>query len=389
MEHHTTHNENSFMGFACQVVQDSGIDGALLLMQSLLNQVMLIQRSQHLHAQPYERTEDRVDYANGFKPRSFNTGMGTMALSVPQTRKGTYTPDFLEKYQRTDKALMAAMCEMYLQGVSTRKVTKVLEELCGLEVSATQVSRVTAQLDEAHKVWREQPLGEMPYLLIDAKYQKVRIDKRVVSAAVMTAYAVDPLGNRRCIGCEVSLSEASIYWRKFLSSLVKRGLCGVKMVTSDSHQGLKDAVRTVFNGVEWQRCQFHLQQNAGQHVPRKDMQSAVAEDIASVFNSVDKSSAEELLQRVVAKYEKSAPSLAEWMEDNIPESLTVFNQPKASWKKLRTTNMVERQNREFVRRMRVISIFPNTDSLLRLLTAMCLEKDEEWIGSDKKYIKLG
>lgn len=388
MEHHSTQLDNSFMGFACQVVQDSGIDGALLLMQSLLNQVMLIQRSQHLQAKPYERTEERVDYANGFKPRNFNTGMGTMNLSVPQTRKGTYKPDFLEKYQRTDKALMSAMCEMYLQGVSTRKVTKVLEKLCDLEVSATQVSRVTAQLDEVHKVWREQPLGEMAYLLVDAKYQKVRIDKKVVSAAVMTAYTVDSLGNRRCIGCEVSLSEASIYWRKFLGSLVKRGLCGVKMVTSDSHAGLKEAISTVFNGVEWQRCQFHLQQNAGHHVPKKEMQAEVADDIASVFNSIDKNLAEDQLQRIVTKYEQRAPKLSEWMEENIPESLTFFNQPKATWKKLRTSNMVERQNREFVRRMRVISIFPNTDSLLRLLTAMCQEKDEEWIGSDKKYIKM-
>jgi len=388
MEHHSTQAQDSFTNLACQVLQESGIDGVLQLIQTLLNQVMLIQRSQHLQAQPYERSDERTDYANGFKPRRFNTGIGTLNLSVPQTRKSDFRPEFLEKYQRTDKALFAAMCEMYLQGVSTRKVTKVLEELCGLEVSASQVSRVTAELDEVHKVWREQELSEMPYLLVDAKYQKVRIDNKVVSAAIMTAFAVDPEGNRRCIGCEVSLSEASIYWRKFLSSLVKRGLRGVKMVTSDSHEGLKEAIKAVFNGVEWQRCQFHLQQNAGHHVPRKDMQSEVSEDIASVFNAVDKTAAEEQLQRLVVKYEVNAPTLAEWMEENIPESLSVFNQPKVAWKKLRTSNMVERQNKEFVRRMRVVSIFPNTESLLRLFTAMCIEKDEEWIGSDKKYIKL-
>lgn len=384
MHHHSTQQDN-LIQTVYQTMTEHGMDGVTEMVGVILNEAMRFEREQHLGGKPYERIENRQDYANGFKPRTLNTRMGAVDLQMPQTRSGFY-PSCLDKGLRSEKALTIALAEMYVNGVSTRKVTRILEKMCGLEVSSSQVSRAAKVLDEELEKWRERELGRITHLLLDAKYIKVRVNRSVRSCALLTAFGIDEEGKRRVLGVEVSLSEAEVHWRDFLQSLTKRGMHGVEMITSDNHTGLREAREAVFNGVKWQRCQFHLQQNACKHIPRKSMQEEVHQDIRDIFNAKDGEMAEFLLEKAVDKYEKEASKLAAWMEVNIPEGLTVFTQEKKYWKKLRTTNMVERQNREIARRTKVVSIFPNEESLLRLASAILKEQDEEWM-SGRAYIK--
>jgi transposase-like protein len=267
---------------------------------------------------------------------------------------------------------------MYVQGVSTRKVTQITSELCGLDVSSSQVSRAAQMLDEELQSWRSRPLGKLSYLIIDARYEKVRHGGSVVDCAVLVAVGVLPNGKRTVLGVSAKLSEAEVHWREFLQSLVDRGLHGVELITSDAHEGLKAARKGVFPGVPWQRCQFHLQQNAVAYVPKVDMRSEVAADLRGVFNAPDQAEAERLLKMSVEKYRNSAPKLADWMERNVPEGLSVFTRPPAHRRRLRTSNMLERLNKEIHRRTRVATLFPNEASLLRLVSAVLAEVDEEW-----------
>jgi transposase-like protein len=267
---------------------------------------------------------------------------------------------------------------MYVQGVSTRKVTAIVEQLCGSSISSSQVSRAAALLDERLEAWRNRPLGEICYLYLDARYERVRQDGPVRDAAILIATGVDPTGHRQVLGVSVALGEQEVHWRSFLQSLVTRGLRGVRLIISDDHAGLKAARQAVFGGVPWQRCQYHLQQNAQAYVPRKEMQSEVAGDIRMVFNAPDRTTANAYLTRIVQKYAKSASRLADWLEKNIPEGLTVFAFPAAHQRRLRTSNSLERVNRELDRRTTVVSIFPNEASCLRLVSAVLIELDEAW-----------
>jgi len=260
---------------------------------------------------------------------------------------------------------------MYVQGVSTRKVTKITSELCGLDVSSSQVSRAAKLLDAELQSWRERPLGKLLYVTLDARYEKVRHGGTVVDCAVLIAIGVLPNGKRTVLGVSVKLSEAEVHWREFLQSLVERGLHGIEMITSDAHEGLKAARKGVFPSVPWQRCQFHLQQNATAYVPKVDMRSEVAADIRGIFNAPNPNEAERLLKIATEKYRTTAPKLAEWMEKNVPEGLTVLTRPEAHRKRLRTSNSLERLNKEILRRTRVATLFPNEASLLRLVSAVC------------------
>jgi len=339
---------------------------------------MQIERQKHLRVGPYERSCERQGYANGYKPKTVKTRLGEITFDVPQVREGGFYPGAMEKGLRSERALNLALAEMYVQGVSTRKVKAVIEQLCGASVSSTQVSRAAAQLDEVLEAWRDRPLGEIVYLFLDARYEKVRIEGQIRDLAVLIASGVDRLGKRQILGVSASLSEQEVHWRTFLQSLVTRGLRGVELIVSDDHPGLKAARRAVFGGIPWQRCQYHLQQNASAYVPRKEMRAEVAGDIRTVFNAPDRTTAEAYLAQMVQKYEKKAPRLADWLEKNIPEGLTVFDFPAAHQRRLRTVNGLERVSEEVKRRTRVVSIFPNAAACLRLVSAILMEIDEHW-----------
>jgi transposase-like protein len=328
-----------------------------------------------------------LGHANGYKDKTVKTRVGDITFAVPQVREGGYYPEALEKGLRSERALTIALAEMYVQGVSTRKVAAIIERMCGSEVSSTQVSKAAAMLDEKLEKWRNCELGETVYLYLDARYEKVRQDGQVRDAAVLIASGVIPDGHRKVLGVSISLSEHEIHWRTFLDSLVKRGLRGVKLIISDDHPGLKAARKAVYGGLPWQRCQFHLQQNAQAYVPRKDMQKEVAEDIRTIFNAPDRPMAENYLARAVKKYAETASRLADWMERNIPEGLTIFSFPAAHRRLIRTTNSLERLNREIRRRTRVVSIFPNEMAGLRLVSAILMEVSDEWEGG-KVYLSF-
>lgn len=355
------------------------------LIQTLVNTAMQIERQKYLGAARYEHSPERIGHANGYKPKTLKTRLGALNFEVPQVREGGFYPQALEKGLRSERALTLTLAEMYVQGVSTRKVAAVVEQLCGCEVSSSQVSRAATLLDEKLEAWRNSELGEIVYLLLDARYEKVRQDGRTRDVAVLIAVGVDRKGQRQVLGVSISMSEQEVHWRTFLESLVKRGLRGVELIISDNHSGLKAARQAVFGGIAWQRCQFHLQQNAQAYVPRKEMQKEVAEDIRNIFNAPNRFRAEEYLKAAVQKYEKSASKLADWLEHNIPEGLTVFSFPTAHQRRIRTTNCLERLNREIRRRTRVVSIFPNEKAALRLISAILLEISDEWEGG-KLYL---
>ena len=280
---------------------------------------------------------------------------------------------------RSERALTLALAEMYVQGVSTRKVKAITEQLCGVSISSSAVSQAASQLDVELEKWRERPLGEYPFLFLDAYYEQVREDGQVRHLAILVAVGITSAGKREILGVSVSLSEHEVHWRAFLERLKQRGLGGVQLVTSDDHAGLRAARVAVFGGIPWQRCQFHLQQNAQAYVPRKDLLTEVASDIRLIFDAPDRVTAEAYLAKAVTKYQHSASRLSEWMAANLPEGLTVFAFPASFRRLLRTTNGVERLHREVRRRARVVSIFPNPASCLRLVSAVLAEMSEEWL----------
>jgi transposase-like protein len=370
------------------ILCDQGFDGIGSCVQILVNEAMRIERSQVLAAQPYERCEARKGYANGYKDKRVRSRVGELHLRVPQVRGDVqFYPSSLERGVRSERALKAAVAEMYVKGVSTRRVTKVVERLCGLSVSSADVSRATALLDEELEKWRTRPLGLVPHLILDARYEKVRIDGCVVSASLLVATGVLPTGHRTVLGVSVSLSEAEVHWREFLGQLLNRGLHGVQSVTTDDHAGLTKAIVAVLPGIKWQRCQFHLQQNAQAFVPKVAMREGVASDIRDIFNAPDHDEAMRLLGKTCDKYKKSASNLAKWMEENIPQGMTAFTMEKQLRKKLRTTNGVERVNKELARRTKVVGLFPNQESLLRLASAILMEISEEW-ETGRRYVKM-
>jgi len=357
---------------------EKGLEAVPELMRILINNAMQVERSKYLQADEYERTEDRKGHANGYKPKTVKTRLGEITFAVPQVREGGFYPSALEKGLRSERALMITLAEMYVQGVSTRKVKAITEQLCGVEISAMQVSRATAQLDEVLQEWRERPLGEIAYLYVDARYEKVRDAGRVRDAAVLLATGISPQGERQVLGVSVSLSEHEAHWKAFLRSLKDRGMNGIQLVISDDHEGLGAARRAVFGSVPWQRCHFHLQQNAGAYLPKQSMRMEVAADIRAMFNAPDRRTAEEFLRQAVQKYAVSAPRLSAWLEDNLSEGFSVFDFPLEHRRSIRTTNSLERINREIRRRTRVVGVFPNEASCLRLISALLMEISEEW-----------
>jgi len=360
-------------------IGEQGLSYLPELIRIVVNAAMQVERQKHLGASPYERTPDRQGYANGYKPKTVKTRIGNITFDIPQVREGDFYPGALEKGLRSERALTMTFAEMYVQGVSTRKVKAITEQLCGAAISSSQVSRAASQLDEVLEAWRNRPLGEYMYLCLDARYEKVRIDGQMRDAAVQIAAGVNREGQREILGVSVALNEQEVHWRAFLQSLVQRGLQGVRLIISDAHTGLQAARQTVFGGIPWQRCQFHLQRNAQAYVPHKGMLDEVHNDIRTIFNAPDRTTAEAWLTQTVQKYAKTASKLANWMEINIPEGLAVFSFPRDHQRRLRTANLLERLNQEVKRRTRVVGVFPNEAACQRLISAILMEKSEAWL----------
>jgi len=384
----TCQNNDSKLDAVMELLIENGFEGFADVLRVLLNEAMKIERDNALGAALYERSDNRKGYANGYKPRTVDTRVGRLTVDVPQVRGDVdFYPSSLERGCRSERALKLAIAEMYVKGISTRRVTDVLEKMCGLDISSSQVSRAAEALDEQLGKWRNRLLGEYPYLMLDAHYEKVRKNGSVRDCAILTAVGINTKGRREVIGVSVSLSEAEPHWRAFLKSLRTRGLTGVKYAVSDDHDGLKNALKAEMTGVIWQRCQCHLQRNAASYVHKMSMRGQVAEDLRDVFNAKDRLSADKRLQECVEKYRSTAPELAAWMEENIPDGLNVFALPKEHRRRMRTTNTLERLNQEINRRTRVARLFPNEESLLRLVSAIEMEISEDWLA-EKRYLTM-
>lgn len=366
-----------------EALSQSGLGGMLEAMQVVINQALLLERERFIGVGRYERSEDRRDQSNGFKSKTIKSRIGELEVAVPQVRSGDFYPESLERGQRSERALLVSLAEMYIQGVSTRKVKKVIEKMCGFEVSSSMVSRATAELDGVLTQWRERPLGEYPYVYLDARYENVREAGVVRDCAVLWAIGVTAEGQRDVLGVSVELSEAEVHWRSFLESLTARGLRGIRLIISDDHAGLKAARRTVLPSVPWQRCQFHLQQNLHSHIPRKDWHDELHGAVRSIFASEDLPEAMAKLDALALRYAKDAPKLSQWLLESIPDGFTVFAFPKEHQKRLRTTNGIERANQEIKRRTRTARIFTNSDSCLRLVSAILMEMAEDWLTGNK------
>jgi transposase-like protein len=346
--------------------------------QLLINEAMKMERSAYLNAQPYQRTPDRMDHANGYKPKTLHTRIGELELTVPQTRNGGFYPSVIQKGLRSERALLTTIAEMYIQGVSTRKVTKILEELCGCQISSAQVSRIVQSLDEDLEAWRNRPLGHFSHLMVDARYEKVRYGHEIRDCAVLWGIGIREDGQREVLGVSVAFSEAEIHWREFFSSLVSRGLLGVSYIVSDDHVGLTNALKSVFPGAAWNRCHTHLARNVQDHVSKSRNKDRVAQDIRTILQSTDLETAQFLLNRFADRWINLEPKLVHWAQINIPQGFQVLSLDPKLRRSLRTSNLIERFNREIKRRSRVVRIFPNMDSCLRLVSAVLIEFNDDW-----------
>jgi len=360
--------------------EDNAVTSTL---QFIFNEVMKIERELHLKAGAYERVSDRQGHSNGFKSKTFLTSNGPLQLSIPQVRDSSFYPSTIEKGSRSEQSLKLAIAEMYIQGVSTRKVAAIVFELCGKEISSTQVSNLSARLDGELEKFRSRQLGEIGTLYLDARYEKVRLDGVVIDVAVLVATGINGEGKREVLGVSIMISEAEVHWREFLNSLTKRGLTGVKLIVSDDHAGLKAARKSVFPSVPWQRCLFHYCQNAQAYVPKVSMREEIAQSTRDIFNCSSKEEAQQKLKVVIEKYKTTASSYANWLENSAHEVMTFYDFDRSTWKKIRTINFQERLNRDIKRRTRVVGVFPNIQSLLRLVTALLIETHEDWSVGNK------
>lgn len=363
------------------------------LLEKALNQILLAESEEQLKAAPYERTEDRTDSRNGFRDRDFTTRVGSMTLHVPRHRNQPFKTMIFENYCRSEAALVASMTEMVINGVSTRKVSKVVETLCGTSFSKSTVSDLCKDLSAAVKEFRNRPLTEnYPFLTVDATYLKVRENHRIVSKAFMIALATNDQGHREIIGFGVYHNESKDTWNDFLSGLKKRGLKGLLMITSDAHEGIRDAMNKVFPSVPWQRCQFHFSKNIADKAPKK-YQTGIRAELNEMFNCQSLEDARNVRDRILDDYRDVAESAMNCLEEGFESAMTIMALPKHLRRYYRTSNHIERLNKELKRRSKVIGIFPNEDSLLRLMGSVLIEQNDllqvkKAIFSPKTYAEL-
>lgn len=359
------------------------------IVERVVQQVLEAEMTEHIGASPYERTENRTGQRNGYKRRTLRTRVGTLNLLVPQDREGTFSTRLFSRYQRNEKALVLALMEMYVEGLSTRKVKEVTEELCGISFSKSLVSQLAGDLDAELRAWRNRRLEAKayPYLFVEARYEKVRVDTRVVSQGVLIVSGVRDDGSREILAVEVADTESEATYQELFRSLKRRGLSGVELVVSDDHEGLKAAVSRHFQGASWQRCQVHYARNLLGMVSfakRKELGA----DLRAIFAAPDRERALGIASSVAEKWRKKGhEKVAEHIEEHIEECLTYLAFPETHRRRIRTTNGLERLNQEIKRRTRVVRIFPNRESCLRLVTALAVEQSEEWV-TGRRYLDM-
>ena len=367
--------------------KDGKNDAFSKLLETILNQVLMEQSKEQLGAAPYERTEDRTAYRNGFREREMTTRIGTITLRIPRHRNGEFSTTMFERYQRSEQALVLAMIEMVINGVSTRKIEAVTQELCGSSFSKSTVSKLCQSLDPIVEAFRNRKLSKSyPFVIADAIYLKIREEGRVRSNALMIAIGVNEEGYREVLGFEIADSESEIGWGNFFAKLKERGLEEVDLITSDNHKGLVQAIRKHFQGAVWQRCQTHFSRNVLDKAPKK-YQPELKDSLNRIYNAKDEKDARELLAKTIQEFEGVAPKASRILEDGFDDVIAVMYLPEKYRRKLRTSNGLERLNEEIRRRDRVIRIYPNEASAIRLIGALLMEVDERWT-SGRKYMDM-
>jgi putative transposase len=358
------------------------------LVETTVRQALEAEMTEYLGAGRYERREERRGLRNGTKPRRMKTTVGELSFDVPQARDGGFRPTLFERYQRSDQALVAALQEMVVAGVSTRRVAAVLEEMAGFEVSATTVSRTMAELDEQLEAFRTRQLErEYPFVFIDARYEKVRVGGRVRSQAVLIAAGINDEGRREILSYALGDSESEATWSDLLISLKKRGLKGVCWVISDAHGGIRAALGRHFQGVRWQRCRVHLMRELLARAASRDYRE-LSRDLRAIFHSEQREQCLRVAGEVADKWETRAPKMSRVLREGIEDTLAVWDLPAELRRRLHSTNMLERQMRELKRRTRVVTVFPSQAAGLRLIGARLLELHENWIAESHVYINL-
>jgi putative transposase len=382
-----TKTEGRTASTAVKEILLSNPDGLRDVIRAVMQEVLEVEMDEALGAHKGERTPERLGYRSGYYGRTLVTRVGKLELRVPQDRAGRFSTELFERYQRSERALVATLAEMYVQGVSTRKVKAITEELCGHAFSASSISAINKRLDESLKAFAERPLKEpFPYLILDARYEKVREAGVVMSQAVLIAVGIDWDGRRQILAVEMANRESRSAWRDFLVGLKARGLKGVELVVSDDHAGLVTAIGEVIPEAAWQRCYVHFLRNALDHLPRKHGDDCLQE-LRWLYDRRDLAEAKADLAAWLAKWSARYPRLTAWAEENIERTLTFFRLPRQHHKHLKSTNMLERLNEEIRRRTYVVRIFPNAESCLRLVRALAVETNENWMEANR-YINM-
>ena len=357
------------------------------LLREVLQEVLEQEMTDALGAEKGERSPGRLGYRSGYYSRSLVTRVGKLELRIPQDRQGQFSTQIFERYQRSEKALVSALAEMYIQGVSTRKVKSITEELCGHAFSASAISAVNKNLDESLERFAKRPLEDAyPYLVLDARYEKVRQDGVIRSQAVQIAIGINEEGRRQILAVELANRESQTSWKDMLLELKSRGLRGVEFVVSDDHPGLKRAIAEVIPEAAWQRCYVHFLRNARDHLPRK-AQDDCLQELRWLYDRRDLAEAQKDLAQWLERWGQKYPKLCDWVEENIGETLTFYQLPLQHHKHLKSTNMLERFNEEIKRRTRVVRIFPNEASCLRLIRALAAETHEDWLEASR-YLNM-
>jgi len=355
-------------------------NGALAgLVESVLNQVLEAQMSEHLGAERYSHSDEREGYRNGYRERKLYTRIGSLTLRVPQTRDGSFSTQIFRRYQRSEQAFVLGLMEMYLQGVSTRKVTKITEELCGVSFSKSTVSQLSIELDARLKAWRSRSLSSQryPFVIVDALVIDVRRDHAIRSTGILIAYGINEKGYREPLDLLLADTESFASWDQLFKKLKERGLKSTDIVVSDAHEGLVKALKKNFQGATWQRCQVHFMRNVLGHSSRQH-RANMAADLKLIFQANNKETAVELAKKFIDRYEKKASKAIDCFEAGFEDALAVLTLPERYRRRLRTTNLAERMNEEIRRRQRVIRIFPNVESAVRLIGALLADQYEAW-----------